>query len=159
MNAKWGWWSRVRERCRYVIQKPTARTYLAGQVPPLAQTSDMTLPPRRILCVSSLCSAPCGKILRYKRRKRGALNPKIPKLFPLPSLVWCVIRFLGRRRTSFSAKKKGPGINPKSRNQPQASMDDNRRKAFMYGTNFRSSKKYSLFRNRPVIYNLYEIKL
>ena len=43
--------------------------------------------------------------------------------------------------------------------QPQASMDDNRRKAFMYSTNFRISKKYNLFRNRPVIYNLYEIKL
>ena len=42
--------------------------------------------------------------------------------------------------------------------QPQASMDDNRRKAFMYSTNFRISKKYNLFRNRPVIYNLYEIK-
>ena len=43
--------------------------------------------------------------------------------------------------------------------RPQASMDDNRRKAFMYSTNFRISKKYNLFRNRPVIYNLYEIKL
>ena len=43
--------------------------------------------------------------------------------------------------------------------QPQATMDDNRRKAFMYSTNFRISKKYNLFRNRPVIYNLYEIKL
>jgi hypothetical protein len=32
-------------------------------------------------------------------------------------------------------------------------------KAFMYSTNFRISKKYNLFRNRPVIYNLYEIKL
>ena len=38
-------------------------------------------------------------------------------------------------------------------------MDDNRRKAFMYSTNFRISKKYNLFRNRPVIYNMYEIKL
>ena len=37
--------------------------------------------------------------------------------------------------------------------QPQASMDDNRRKAFMYSTNFRISKKYNLFRNWPVIYN------
>ena len=43
--------------------------------------------------------------------------------------------------------------------RPQASMDDNRRKAFMYSKNFRISKKYNLFRNRPVIYNLYEIKL
>ena len=39
-----------------VIQKPTARTYLVGQVPNLTQSSDMTSPPRRILCVSSLCS-------------------------------------------------------------------------------------------------------
>ena len=29
----------------------------------------------------------------------------------------------------------------------------------MYSTNFRISKKYNLFRNRPVIYNLYEIKV
>ena len=43
--------------------------------------------------------------------------------------------------------------------QPQASMDDNRRKAFMYSTNFRISKKYNLFRNRPVIYNLICMKL
>ena len=43
--------------------------------------------------------------------------------------------------------------------RPQASMDDNRRKAFMYSTSFRISKKYNLFRNRPVIYNMYEIKL
>ena len=39
-----------------VIQKPTARTYLVGQVPNLTQSSDMTSPPRRILCLSSLCS-------------------------------------------------------------------------------------------------------
>ena len=39
-----------------VIQKPTARTYLVSQVPYFTQSSDMTSPPRRILCVSSLCS-------------------------------------------------------------------------------------------------------
>ena len=44
-------------RTQNVHQKPTARTYLVGQVPFLTQSSDMTSPPRRILCVSSLCSA------------------------------------------------------------------------------------------------------
>ena len=40
-----------------VIQKPTARTYLVGQVPNLTRSHSLTSPPRRILCVSSLCSA------------------------------------------------------------------------------------------------------
>ena len=54
-----------------VIQKPTTRTYLVSQVPFFTQSSDMTSPPRRILCVSSLCSASCGKIPRYKRDRSG----------------------------------------------------------------------------------------
>ena len=40
-----------------VIQKPTARTYLAGQVPIFTPRRGRSLPPGRILCVSSLCSA------------------------------------------------------------------------------------------------------
>ncbi len=40
-----------------VIQKPTARTYLVAQVPNLTRSHSLTSPPRRILCVSSLCSA------------------------------------------------------------------------------------------------------
>ena len=44
-------------RTQNVHQKPTARTYLAGQVPNLTRSHSLTSPPRRILCVSSLCSA------------------------------------------------------------------------------------------------------
>ena len=44
-------------RTQNVHQKPTARTYLAAQVPNLTRSHSLTSPPRRILCVSSLCSA------------------------------------------------------------------------------------------------------
>ena len=43
-------------RTQNVHQKPTARTYLAAQVPNLTRSHSLTSPPRRILCVSSLCS-------------------------------------------------------------------------------------------------------
>ena len=67
-----------------VIQKPTARTYLVGQVPNLTQSSDMTSPPRRILCVSSLCSASCGKIPRYKRDRS---RPGVSSMIKRPSFL------------------------------------------------------------------------
>ena len=51
-----------------LIQKPTARTYLVGQVPFFTQSSDMTSPPRRILCVSSLCSASWYNAVKFQDR-------------------------------------------------------------------------------------------
>ena len=54
-------------------------------------------------------------------------------------------------RARFPPSRPRPGTHGWEHNgRPQASIYDNTRKAFMYSTNFRISKKYNLFRNRPV---------
>ena len=110
---------------------------------------------RRVKIVVSRYSGPSGLRLRCG----GCYSYQFLILLCSPGL--CSLPCVPGRGLEGTSRKDAstPTHGWEHNGQPQASMDDNRRKAFMYSTNFRISKKYNLFRNRPVIYNLYEIKL